>query len=88
LLRSNSVDLSVSQKGENNQLFLDKRANAISQKVAQEGKNNYIEDFALYSKHNVNMEFTQYGDDQSIKIYGANLFQKNMRVIQSGNGAL
>jgi hypothetical protein len=33
------------------------------------------------------MEFTQYGDDQSIKIYGANLFQKNMRVIQSGNGA-
>jgi hypothetical protein len=33
------------------------------------------------------MEFTQYGDDQSIKIYGANLFQ-NMRVIQSGNGVL
>jgi minor curlin subunit len=51
LLRSNSVDLSVSQKGENNQLFLDKRANAISQKVARQEKNNYIEDFALYSKH-------------------------------------
>jgi minor curlin subunit len=87
LLRSNSVDLSVYQKGQNNQLFLDKRANTISQKVLQEGKNNHIEDFALYSKYDVNMEFTQHGEDQSIKNYGANSISKNMRVIQSGNGA-
>jgi hypothetical protein len=57
----------------------------LFQKVAQEGKIIILK--ILHYIRNINMEFTQYGDDQSIKIYGANLFQKNMRVIQSGNGA-
>jgi len=87
LLKAIITDMRVSQKGNDNEVLIDKQANSIYQKVLQEGNNNNIADFALYSDYDVNMELIQQGNNQNIQNYGSNSISKNMKVIQSGNGA-
>jgi len=86
-LKAEDINVSIVQNGSENQLLLDKHANEISQKIVQEGKYNFIKDFSLYANYNVNMEIIQKGDNQSVQNYGTNSLSKNMKVIQSGNGA-
>jgi hypothetical protein len=82
-----SIEVEVLQNGDNNQIELDKEANSIKQKMAQDGQNNSIKDFSMYTNNNVNTEFIQQGNNQSIQSYGSNSISENMKVIQSGNGA-
>lgn len=86
-LKAQDINVSVVQEGSRNQLLLDKHANEISQKIVQVGKYNSITDFSLYTKYDINMEIIQKGDNQNVQNYGTNSLSKNMKVIQSGNGA-
>lgn len=86
-LKAKEINVSVVQKGDENQLFIDKQANEITQKILQQGQNNFITDFSLYSHYNINMEIVQRGDNQNIQSFGTNSISKDMKIIQSGNGA-
>ncbi|MBE0390988.1 hypothetical protein BJQ96_00816 [Flavobacterium sp. PL0002] len=60
----------------------------MKQKVIQEGQNNTIKDISLYRTSNdVNTEFIQKGNNQTIHNYGENSISKDMKVIQKGDGA-
>lgn len=85
--RSELVNVSIYQKGIDNQVLLDKEAKSITQKVVQEGNNNQITDFSYYSKYDVNMQMIQQGSNQNIQNYGTNSLSKDMTVTQTGNGA-
>ncbi|OMQ13663.1 hypothetical protein [[Flexibacter] sp. ATCC 35103] len=87
VLKSNETKIAVDQKGDYNQLFLDKNAKTITQNIVQKGNNNKISDFTLYTNYNVNMEMIQKGDNQKIQNIGTNSLSKNMRITQTGNGA-
>lgn len=84
---ANKIDVSISQKGDNNNVMMEKNANSIYQKVIQEGNNNNVNDFVPYANYNLNMELFQKGNNQNIKNFGSNSMSKDMKVIQSGNGA-
>ncbi|EIA09037.1 hypothetical protein [Flavobacterium frigoris] len=86
-LKAEDIKVVIVQNGAENQLTLDKAANEIAQKIVQEGRYNSITDFSLYANYNVNMEIIQKGDNQNVQNYGTNSLSKNMKVIQSGNGA-
>jgi hypothetical protein len=86
-LKAEDIKVAIVQNGSENQLTLDKAANEIAQKIVQEGRYNSITDFSPYANYNVNMEIIQKGDNQNVQNYGTNSMSKNMKVIQSGNGA-
>lgn len=86
-LKSNDTKVAVDQNGDRNALFLNKNAKTITQSVIQQGDNNNINDFTLYTNHNVNMEIIQKGDNQNIQNIGTNSLSKNMKITQTGNGA-
>ena len=86
-LKAENINVSIVQNGSENQLLVDKHANEIYQKIVQEGKHNSITDLSPYANCNVNMEIIQKGDNQNVQNYGTNSLSKNMKVIQSGNGA-
>lgn len=86
-LQSNETKVSVDQKGNVNELLLDKKAKTITQNVIQQGNNNKINDFTLNTNYNVNMEMIQKGDNQNIQNIGTNSLSKNMKITQTGNGA-
>jgi hypothetical protein len=86
-LKAKYIDVAVTQRGDNNQFIIDKQANIIVQNVYQNGQNNSIRDFSLKMNDEVNAEYIQQGDNQNIQIMGSNSLSKNMKVIQSGNGA-
>jgi len=86
-LQSNETKVSVDQKGNVNELLLDKKAKTITQNVVQQGNNNKINDFTLNTNYNVNMEMIQKGDNQNIQNIGTNSLSKNMKITQTGNGA-
>lgn len=86
-LKAEDIKVVIVQNGAENQITLDKAANEIAQKIVQEGRYNSITDFSLYANYNVNMEIIQKGDNQNVQNYGTNSLSKNMKVIQSGNGA-
>jgi len=86
-LKAENINVSIVQNGSENQLLIDKHANEITQKIVQEGKYNSITDLSPYANCNVNMEIIQKGDHQNVQNYGTNSLSKNMKVIQSGNGA-
>jgi hypothetical protein len=86
-LKAEDITMAIVQNGSENQLTLDKAANEIAQKIVQEGRYNSITDFSPYANYNVNMEIIQKGDNQNVQNYGTNSMSKNMKVIQSGNGA-
>ncbi|KQO22340.1 hypothetical protein ASF10_08105 [Flavobacterium sp. Leaf82] len=87
ILKSNETKIAVDQKGDYNQLFLDKNAKTITQNIVQKGNNNKISDLTLYTNYSVNMEMIQKGDNQNIQSIGTNSLSKNMRITQTGNGA-
>jgi uncharacterized protein with PhoU and TrkA domain len=87
ILKSNETKIAVDQKGDYNQLFLDKNAKTITQNIVQKGNNNKISDLTLYTNYSVNMEMIQKGDNQNIQNIGTNSLSKNMRITQTGNGA-
>lgn len=87
ILKSNETKVAINQKGDGNQLFLDKNAKTITQNIVQQGDNNKISDFTLYTNHNVNMEIIQKGDNQNVQNIGTNSLSKNMKITQTGNGA-
>ncbi|SFF07221.1 hypothetical protein [Flavobacterium xueshanense] len=86
-LKAKDINVSLVQNGIDNEIFMDKNANSIVQKIVQEGKSNYIKDFSLYVNYDINMEIIQKGNNQNIQNYGTNSLSKNMKIIQSGNGA-
>ncbi len=86
-LQSNDTKVSVDQKGNVNELLLDKKAKTITQNVIQQGNNNKISDFTLNTNHNVNMDMIQKGNNQNIQNIGTNSLSKNMKITQTGNGA-
>ena len=86
-IKSNETKLAVDQKGDYNQLFLDKSAKTLTQSIIQQGDNNKISDFTLHTNYNVNMEMIQKGDNQNIQSIGTNSLSKNMKITQTGNGA-
>lgn len=86
-IKSNESKVSVVQNGVDNKAYLSKNVKSVVQNVLQEGQHNTIDDFSLYSNYDVNMELIQQGDNQNIHNYGTNSISKNMKVIQSGNGA-
>lgn len=86
-LQAKTTNLSVMQKGDNNQVQIEKQANTLYQTVLQQGDNNKIIDFAAGKNFNVVMELIQRGDNQSIENFGVNSISRDMKVVQSGNGA-
>jgi minor curlin subunit len=86
-LQAKKTNLLVLQKGDNNQVQIEKQANTIYQTVLQQGDNNKIIDFAAGKNYNVVMELIQRGDNQSIENFGVNSISRDMKVVQSGNGA-
>lgn len=86
-LKAKDINVALVQNGIDNKIFMDKNANSIVQKIVQEGKSNYIKDFSLYVNYDINMEIIQKGNNQNIENYGTNSLSKNMKIIQSGNGA-
>lgn len=86
-LKANDINVDLLQKGIDNKIIMDKNANSIVQKIVQEGQSNYVEDFSLYVNYDINMEIIQKGNNQNIQNYGTNSLSRNMKVIQSGNGA-
>lgn len=87
VLRSNTTAVSVLQKGNNNTILLNKQALSIEQKVLQLGDNNTIYDFAYYSRYNLKNEFVQKGNNLTINSFGSNSISRDLKIIQSGNGA-
>jgi len=86
-LKSNETKVSVEQKGNGNDLLLDKTAKTITQNIVQQGDSNKITDFTLYTKYDVNTEMIQNGNNQNITSIGTNSLSKNMKITQTGNGA-
>lgn len=86
-LKAKDINVALVQNGIDNEIFMDKNANSIVQKIVQEGQNNYIKDFSLYVNYDINMEIIQKGNNQNIQNYGTNSLSRNMKIIQSGNGA-
>lgn len=87
VLRSNTTAVSVFQKGNNNTILLNSQALSIEKKVLQQGDNNAIYDFASYSRYDVKNEFVQKGNDLTINSFGSNSISRDLKIIQSGNGA-
>ena len=86
-LKSDNIAVAISQKGNGNEFFIDKQAPSIQQRIVQEGQNNSIRDYTSYTRYEVNLEFVQRDNNQSIQNYGTNSISKEMKVNQSGNGA-
>lgn len=86
-LKSNNSDVSVIQKGNNNTVLIDKQGNSIDLKVLQQGNYNIIHDFSTYSQYELKSEFIQNGNNQTINNFGSNSISRDLKVIQSGNGA-
>lgn len=86
-LKTKDINVVLVQDGTENQIFIDKNANSIKQKIVQDGRNNYIKDFSLYANYDINMEIIQKGSNQNIQNYGTNSLSRNMKIVQSGNGA-
>ena len=86
-LKAKDINVALVQNGIDNEIFMDKNANSIVQKIVQEGQSNYVKDFSLYVNYDINMEIIQKGNNQNIQNYGTNSLSKNMKIIQSGNGA-
>ncbi|WP_426064612.1 hypothetical protein [Flavobacterium sp. DSP2-3-1] len=86
-LKAKDINVALVQNGSDNEIFMDKNANSIVQKIVQEGQSNYVKDFSLYVNYDINMEIIQKGNNQNIQNYGTNSLSKNMKIIQSGNGA-
>lgn len=82
----NSTVLAV-QKGNNNSIHLDKLASSIDQKILQLGNNNTVYDYSNYTKLEIKSEFVQKGNNNMIKSFGSNSISRDLKVIQSGNGA-
>lgn len=84
-----SVAIDILQNGSRNEFDLNKNTNTLMQRVVQEGHNNSIRDLSTYNPagYDINMEFIQKGNNQSIQNYGVNSISKDMTVIQKGNGA-
>jgi minor curlin subunit len=87
VLSSNTTAVSVLQKGSNNTILLNKQALSIEQKVLQLGDNNTIYDFATYSRYHIKNEFVQKGNNLTINSFGSNSISRDLKIIQSGNGA-
>ncbi|WP_144892862.1 hypothetical protein [Flavobacterium tiangeerense] len=87
VLRSNTTAVSVFQKGNNNTILLNSQALSIEKKVLQQGDNNTIYDFASYSRYDVKNEFVQKGNNLTINSFGSNSISRDLKIIQSGNGA-
>ncbi len=86
-LKTENVNISLLQNGNDNSVMLDKEAKSISQKIIQDGNNNQVTDFTYYTKYDVNMQMIQQGSNQNIQNYGTNSLSKDMKVTQTGNGA-
>lgn len=86
-LKSDNIAAFISQRGNENEVVLDKQAASIQARILQEGQNNSIKDYTSYTHYDVNLEFVQRDNNQSIQNYGTNSISKEMKVTQSGNGA-
>lgn len=86
-LKSKEINVSILQNGNNNNLNLYNNANRIQQNIIQEGARNKILDYTIFTNYTINTEFIQQGDNQSIQNFGTNSISRNMKIIQSGNGA-
>ncbi len=86
-LKSENTAVFISQKGNENEIIFEKQARSIQARIVQEGQNNSIRDYASRTPYEVNMDFVQRDNNQSIQSYGTNSISKEMKVSQSGNGA-
>ena len=84
---SKTTSISVNQNGNNNEYNLVKEAHSIAVDVNQNGNNNRINDYSYLTNYDINSIMTQNGNNQNIKNFGSNSISKDMKVIQSGNGA-
>lgn len=87
ILKSSESKVYVEQKGNRNDVLLDKSGKSIVQSVIQKGDNNRVFDFTYRTNYDINMEIVQKGDNQNIQNIGTNSLSKNMKITQTGNGA-
>jgi minor curlin subunit len=86
-LTANDIELDITQKGDKNQIYLNRQAKEINHTIWQEGNNNKINDFASFSNYANNSGVIQKGNNQSLTSYGTNSLSRDMQIRQTGNGA-
>jgi minor curlin subunit len=85
-LTANDIELDITQKGDKNQIYLNRQAKEINHTIWQEGNNNRINDFASFSNYASNNVVIQKGNNQSFTSFGTNSFSRDMQIRQTGNG--
>lgn len=84
-ITSNVSNVTLTQDGRDNYIFIDKTASEINQFVSQQGNNNEVYDFNYSSENPLNNNFSQSGNNLNLINIGANSISKEITVKQSGN---
>ena len=84
-ITSNVSNVTLTQDGRDNYIFIDKTASEINQFVSQQGNNNEVYDFNFSSENPLNNNFSQSGNNLNLINIGANSISKEITVKQSGN---
>ena len=77
-------DVIVIQQGDNNHSFIS-ILKENKQQVVQKGNDNNYEYYAYFGSVKSNIDTKQYGNNNSIQIYGQNNISKDLKINQNAN---
>ena len=83
--KSSFSNIELSQKGDQNSIYLDITAKTIEEKIIQHGDNNYFLDFSPYGVNLHSAEVVQQGSNQNITVFGGNAISEKIKINMQGD---
>ena len=81
---TNSADIDVLQEGNSNFLDLNYRVSSVVAQINQIGNSNRFVDYVDQPNQNINLDYTQEGNNLTFEKYGTNRLTESMSFRQTG----